>query len=220
MRNALHLTLAVCAAVAMAACGSSTTVTPQPDGGTPQPDGGSVAGFDFRTDAPGAYTRFDRVGMPAVSTVLAMDKDAYNDGTPTADANLDFAGQLITSLTNLHAALDDDFTGAGLTPCSMDPSDPNDAMSLPKCLAQEVAPGVSVVSLVVPDTLTLDTSKASGFPNGRLLTDPVIDVTLNVIFLDLSVHGPGTLAGVPINPPANDVAFLSAFPYLAPPHTL
>ena len=77
--------------------------------------------------------------------------------------------------------------------------------------------GVTVAQAVVPDTLTLDLSATSGFPNGRKLADPVIDVTLAVIFLDLSVNGPGTLAGLPLNPPANDVSFRDTFPYLAAP---
>ena len=85
------------------------------------------------------------------------------------------------------------------------------------CLQQEVAPGVTVADLVIPDTLTLDLSAASGFPNGRKLADPVIDVTLAVIFLDLMAHAPGTLASLPLNPPANDVAFRDNFPFLAPP---
>ena len=85
------------------------------------------------------------------------------------------------------------------------------------CLEQEVAPGTAVADLIVPDTLTLNLAGASGFPNGRRLADPVIDVTLAVIFLDLSVHSPTTLAGLPLNPPANDVAFRSDFPFLAPP---
>ncbi|RVQ65175.1 DUF4331 domain-containing protein [Croceicoccus ponticola] len=83
------------------------------------------------------------------------------------------------------------------------------------CLTQEVAPGVSVASLVVPDTLTLDLAAASGFPNGRRLPDQVIDVTLAVIFLDLGVHSATTLAGVPVNPPGNDVQYRPVFPYLA-----
>lgn len=86
------------------------------------------------------------------------------------------------------------------------------------CLDQMIpGTGVTVAQAVVPDTLTLNLSAASGFPNGRRLPDPVIDVTLAVIFLDLSVNGPGTLAGLPLNPSANDVAFRDAFPYLAPP---
>jgi len=73
-----------------------------------------------------------------------------------------------------------------------------------------------VVSLVVPDTITLDTSAAAGFPNGRTLTDPVMDVTLSVILLDLTVNDATTLVGT--NPTANDVAFATEFPYLAPAH--
>jgi len=72
----------------------------------------------------------------------------------------------------------------------------------------------------VPDTLKIDTTAAAGFPNGRLLTDPVVDVTLAVVMLDLTSHGQtaSTLANLPLNPPANDVAFQSTFPFLAAPH--
>jgi hypothetical protein len=88
----------------------------------------------------------------------------------------------------------------------------------PNCLSQEVAAGVSVQSLVIPDTLTINTSAAAGFPNGRTLTDPVIDVTLAVILLDLTVAGQDATTLVGVNPTANDVEFLDAFPYLAAPH--
>lgn len=86
------------------------------------------------------------------------------------------------------------------------------------CLDQTI-PGTpfTVAQAVVPDTLTLNLAAASGFPNGRKLPDPVIDVTLAVIFLDLAVDGPGTLAAIPLNPPANDVPFRDMFPYLAAP---
>lgn len=87
-----------------------------------------------------------------------------------------------------------------------------------RCLNQAIpGTGFTVAQAVVPDTLTIDLSKASGFPNGRKLADPVIDVTLAVIFLDLTKHSPLTLAQLPLNPPANDVAFRTSFPYLAPP---
>lgn len=84
------------------------------------------------------------------------------------------------------------------------------------CLSQTLPGSTRTVGdLIIPDTLTLDLSTPSGFPNGRLLSDPVIDQTLNVIFLRLSVNGPGTLASLPVNPAANDVPFRSSFPYLA-----
>lgn len=85
------------------------------------------------------------------------------------------------------------------------------------CLTQEVSPGKTVASLVVPDELSVDFQTPSGFPNGRRLTDPVIDLTLAVIFLDLKKHPVTTFVNLPLNPPANDLPFRPAFPYLAAP---
>jgi hypothetical protein len=87
-----------------------------------------------------------------------------------------------------------------------------------RCLNQAIpGTGLTVAQAVVPDTLKLVLSAPSGFPNGRRLSDPVIDVTLAVIFLDLTTHAPDTLAKLPLNPPANDLPFRNSFPYLAPP---
>ncbi len=164
-----------------------------------------ISVFLFATDPLSAYTRVDRIGMPAIATAVISsgNKDAYNAADPSDDANGDFAGDITANVTGLHAALDDDLTGAGLVPCA-----PGD------CVAQ-AAP------LVIPDTLTIDSAAAAGFPNGRTLADPVIDVTLAVVLLDLGAAGQDatTLAGLPLNPAANDVPFLGAFPYLAAPHT-
>ena len=112
-------------------------------------------GFDFREDAPDAYTRVDRMGMPAVSTALAFtneEKAAYNDANPSNDAALEFATVLITNLGAIHTLLDGAIEdNAALTPCSMDP-DPDHPLMLPFCIAQTVGPdGPAVVSLVVPD---------------------------------------------------------------------
>lgn len=207
------------------------------------PTGGSVCGasLTFRTDAASAYTNVDRMGMPAVATALVPSdsRNAYNDGTPNDDASLAFATAALTTLTAIHAGLDDDLTAAGLTPCSMTetrdlPVGPGGTnLPIPLCAAQAVAAGgPPVVSLVLPDTLSINPATAAGFPNGRMLADPVIDVTLAIILLDLE-SGPtgcggagctaGTLAGLSggmgLNPAANDVAFSTTFPYLAPIHT-
>lgn len=154
--------------------------------------------YVFSEAAPSDYTRVDRAGMPAINTAVIASKDAYNQADPADDANGDFVSEIVASLEFLHGALDDDLAGLGLTPCAVD-----------DCVSQ-AAP------LVVPDTLQIDTSGVAGFPNGRGLEDPVIDVTLAVVLLDLSVHGADSLVGV--NPTANDVAFESSFPYLAPAH--
>jgi hypothetical protein len=157
------------------------------------------------TMTPVSFTRVDRMGMPAVATALISSKDDYNDADPTDDVAGDFVPEIVASLTTLHTALDDDLTGLGLTPATV-----NEA-------AAQGAP------LVVPDVITVDTNAPSGFPNGRRLTDTVIDVTLAVLLIDINglgdsngPHSPTTLVGV--NPTANDKTFSNTFPYLAQPH--
>jgi hypothetical protein len=76
-----------------------------------------------------------------------------------------------------------------------------------------------------PDVMVLDTSRPSGFPNGRLLTDDVVDMVNQMVTTDPS--------RLPINardftervmktdwpfPMVNDLPFSAEFPYLAPPH--
>lgn len=172
--------------------------------GTSATDGDTEGGasFEFAEDTPDQYSRVDRAGMPAIATAVITSKDAYNQANPADDAAGDFVGEITEIVTGFHDALDDDLMTLGLMPCA------------PDACVEQAAP------LVVPDTLKIDPSAAAGFPNGRKLEDPVIDVTLAVVLLDLSVDGqdPTTLAGVPVNPPANDVAFSDAFPYLAAPH--
>ena len=87
------------------------------------------------------------------------------------------------------------------------------------CLNQVVpgTGGVTVAGAVVPDTLTLNLGANAGFPNGRLLADPVIDVTLAAIFLDLRRHPATTFAAIPVNPNGVDQPLPTAFPFLAAP---
>jgi hypothetical protein len=105
---------------------TSTGVPQQPNfpylaaaqGTTPTPTGGS--GFVFRTDAPSAYTRVDRMGMPAVSTALiaTASKNAYNDDNPTVDASGKWVPTIKADLTNLTTALIGQFRSLGLHPCA------------------------------------------------------------------------------------------------------
>lgn len=194
------------AALALLACDPATTTD---DGttddmatdGMTADTGDTTDAFVFAADAPSAYTRVDRMGMPAINTAVITSKDAYNAADPADDAAGMFVKEIVASLTGLHAALDDDLAGLKLTPCIADDT----------CVSQ-AAP------LVVPDTLSIDTAGAAGFPNGRTLPDPVMDVTLAVVLLDLSVHPVDLFATLPLNPTANDLAFDSAFPYLAAAH--
>lgn len=68
-----------------------------------------------------------------------------------------------------------------------------------------------IADAVLPDTQPIDTSAPTAFLNGRAPSDDVIDGELTLIFG----------AGTPLssdNVDANDVPFLSSFPYLAPPN--
>jgi len=78
--------------------------------------------------------------------------------------------------------------------------------------------GLTVRQMLVPDTLKLDLSLPSGFPNGRDLDDAVVDISLAFLFLDLTESGQSlrTFANLPLNPGSNDVPFRSTFPYFAP----
>lgn len=167
------------------------------DGTTPPED------FSFASDPPSAYLRVDRMGMPAVATALIPTgrKDAYNDADPADDAAGDFLLDIRERVAALHAALDDDILADSL-----------DAATVEETIAQ-------AVPLIVPDVLPLNTmmDETVGFPNGRRITDPVIDITLAVILLDLQTHTPRQLVGV-LNPTENDAPFLPGFPYLAAPH--
>jgi hypothetical protein len=61
-----------------------------------------------------------------------------------------------------------------------------------------------------PDVVIFDTSRPAGFPNGRLLTDDVVDI--------VATFGQNLLGTDSPFPSTNDVPFLTTFPYLAPPH--
>lgn len=176
---------------------TSATTSPETDG---EDETGAPSEFDFDDAPPEDYTRVDRMGMPAVATALIVMKDAYNEGNPVDDSEGLFVSEIVERLDFLHTALDDDLANAGLTPCAVD-----------LCVAQGSP-------LVLPDTLKIDLTGAPGFPNGRRPSDPVIDLTLAVILLDLSVHDVTTLVELPLNPPEGDKELPAEFPFFATPH--
>lgn len=183
--------LAICAFAGLAGgCGGSSSGT-------------NTDAFVFSTQPPSAYARIDRMGMPAVNTALIASKNPYNAADPSDDVSGTFVSEIVASLSGLHGALDDDLMNAGLTPCTA----PGNGSGT--CVAQGGP-------LIVPDSINIATAQPAGFPNGRRLADPVMDLTLAVILLDLSTHAVTTLADLPLNPPANDATFQTGFPYLAP----
>jgi hypothetical protein len=166
--------------------------------------GGSVIGVNFQTQrqrrqvigrdgeitTSGGYQTVDRMGNPAINVALIpfAHKDAYNFASTQDDANGAFAGDIVGTLK----ALGTNDTNIGI---------------------------LASVAVAKGDFLHLDTSLAnsgtgggsnagSGFPNGRRLQDDVIDT---ILFFVANQNALGD------NVNANDVAFRSAFPFLAPP---
>lgn len=212
---------------------STATSDTGPDTGTADEsssDGVDPDVFIFDDADPGDYTQQDRVGFPAINTGLNLlgDKDAYNASTPALDISEDTArDNAVDSLLLLHAGpaggpdgvgLDDDLAGAGLTPCSI-------TLGGVDCLDQ-------AGPFALPDTMNFTLGAEVGFPNGRGLEAPVIDIILAVLLLDIGApptfNGPMELTtfidldadpktpGPSLNPLANDVAFPGEWPYLAP----
>jgi hypothetical protein len=85
------------------------------------------------------------------------------------------------------------------------------------CLDQVAAPGATVANLVIPDTLKLDITKPSAFPNGRTLSDPVVDIMIAFAFTDLTKSSARAVANLPLDPSGNDVPLRADFPYLGLP---
>ena len=134
----------------------------------------------------------DRMGKPALNTVLigSGNKDAFNATTP-ADDIATWSSEFIANLLFL-SGLD----GSGYT-------------------ADEAE---FIASLLLPDVLTLDTTSTAGFTtgplNGRQLAEDVIDFELFVVTGGLGANGSPVLTSDCVD--ANDVPFLTSFPYLAP----
>jgi Domain of unknown function (DUF4331) len=208
---------------------STLTACPGPDGEDGGDTGGTAGsgasdgadgtetdadGFQFATESFDAYTQIDRHGAVEAGTagIAAPEglgfnegsdisiRDSYNASNPAEDAAGTWLGDISASVSFFHDALDDDLLSLGLTPATVERS------------LMQAGP------VIVPDTIKWDPSQPTAYPNGRALEDPVVDITLAAVLLDLGEHPLSTFADLPLNPPANDVPFESEFPFLAAPH--
>ena len=141
----------------------------------------------------------ERMGRPAILTVF-IPPNPFEAGS-TADGNLEdqfnrtlphrdqarWRGEVVNSLTLLHSL--------------------NDAAD-PDGTANDAGKVQALADILLPDILTVDLSKATGFLNGRGLADDVIDAELGLVTEGLittdCIH--------------TDSTFLSGFPSLGVPH--
>lgn len=187
-----------------------TTTMPDPTTG-PDPTGDDE--YNFAEDPYDAYEQIDRhaaveagtAGIAASAGLGLMGEDIsirseYNKSNPVEDADMMWLGEIADSIMFFHGALDDDISGLGFDPATFD---------------QTVAQAGPVI---IPDTIKYDPGMPTGYPNGRTLTDPVVDITLAAVLLDLGTHPLTAFVDLPLNPPANDKAFKAEFPFLADPN--
>lgn len=194
---------------------TSTSSTSTTDTDTDSTTGDPLA-FEFMELDFGAYVQIDRHGAVEAGTagIRASEglgfmpnsditiRDAYNASNPDEDAMGMWIPEIADSIMFFHANLDDDLIALNLVPATFDES------------VAQAGP------VIIPDAIKYDPAQPTAYPNGRTLTDPVVDITLAAVLLKLGPQQPLSLfADLPLNPPENDVPFLAEFPYLAPPNT-
>ena len=166
----------------------------------------------------GNWVQVARLGMPLVNEVVIPvgQKDKFNGSEPAND------GQFATSvlkpeLANLIPVL---YPGVKV-PTNVDAGLKLGGREDIATIFLTGIPGVNKPEGVVPsEMLRLNTSTASGFPNGRLLTDDVTDTEIRALagataFTPAFNISPNKDLGDGVN--ANDQPFTGSFPYLAAP---
>ncbi len=171
-----------------------------------------------RRTAAGGFTQVSRLGMPLVNEVVipVKDKDKFNASIPWHDAQF---GQYVTDpelpklIQGIYkipapAAPRKDLVQVFLTGVPGLNQPPN---ARP---AEMIRLNTSIPPSKDPQRLGVLAGDKAGYPNGRRLTDDVVDISLQVV--------EGKLLGAKIPPlgdavNANDRAFGGTFPYVALP---
>ncbi|MFJ8584703.1 DUF4331 domain-containing protein [Streptomyces sp. NPDC093595] len=170
-----------------------------------------------RKNARGGWTRVSRLGMPLVNEVVnpVKDKDRFNASTPENDG--DFLKnvtepelpKLIEGIYKIKAPAEprQDLVSVFLTGVKDLNQPPHGKPSEMLRLNTAVKPAAEPKRLGVLD------GDNAGFPNGRRLSDDVLDIALQVVEGELV--GAKNDLGDAVD--ANDKAFGGSFPYVALP---
>jgi hypothetical protein len=180
--------------------------------------------LDVRGHGSGAYHQISRLGNPLVNEVIIplAEKDRFNRTTPDADAAN--YGKFVLE-PGLAAALNALFPGMVNAP-------EHNRTDIVQAVLQGV-PGLNAfpgkagmnatdtikINLGTPPTpnpqrLGVLAGDNQGYPNGRRLTDDVVDIDLQVVAGALQDNKVPLGDGVE----QNDIQFLSKFPYVAAPN--
>lgn len=160
--------------------------------------GSSTIGVWGSTNIPSL--QIDRMGRPAIATVFIPNNpippDRVSDGKPSKKSDYNHSNPVDDQANWRSEVVDTLQTLFSLN----DATDPN--------TGDDAAQIQGLADFLLPDILTIDTSSADGFPNGRRLNDDVIDTELGLI-----TEGAVTTDCVPA-----DNNLLSRFPYVGNPN--
>ena len=175
-----------------------------------------TAGVETST---GAFVQVSRLGMPLVNEVVIPvgQKDKWNGSVPTGD------GQFLSYVTNPEVPKLLEAVYGLRAPAT--PRNDLVQVFLTGVPGLNQPPGVNpsemlrlntdILPVARPARLGVLAGDTAGFPNGRRLTDDVLDITLQAAAGILG--GVKTSLGDGVN--VNDVQFRGSFPYLAQPHS-
>ena len=189
-----------------------------------------------RANASGDYVQVSRLGQPLVNEVVIpyQLKDTFNAIDPTQDAAaLPYVvkpeiASLLKNVCGVNAPTDNrsDLVTIFLTGVP--------GLNQPKHVtpSEQLRLNTSIPPTASPKRLGVLDGDTAGFPNGRRLTDDVLDIALQVAggelagSLGVDSNGDGTANAADNNPndlgdavDANASGFGSDFPYLALPHS-
>jgi hypothetical protein len=165
-----------------------------------------------RPIATGPWVQVSRLGMPLSNEVIIplRDKDRWNRTVPRADKRFEeyyLNSHLAVLLNAVHGT-------PGAT------TNRNDLSAI----FLTGIPGLTMVAdspqrAVKSDMLRINLAiPNSSFPNGRTLTDDVVDIELSVVGLSDGTFEGLQTSGISDGVDANDVPFQDSFPFLGVPH--
>ncbi|MEX2236204.1 MAG: DUF4331 domain-containing protein [Dehalococcoidia bacterium] len=184
----------------------------------------TVANPDGTNTASGDFVQISRLCNPLVNEAVAPlgAKDLFNSSLPADDAQFlpavqdPLLGQLITAIygVDVPPAPRDDLVAVFLTGI------PDLNMPAGVVPSEQLRLNLAIAPADAPEALGILAGDNAGFPNGRRLTDDVVDIALRVVAgatpftPDFNVE-PNNALGDGVD--ANDVELSDSFPYLADP---
>jgi hypothetical protein len=172
----------------------------------------------------GPWRQVSRLGLPLINEAVIglQDKDGWNRKTPKDDAPI-YAAYFDNPIAVRDAeAIGFYAVGGPLASCSIGNNQGPRTGRI-----GDIVPAINIGIQGAPapldhvgaekinsigDVLRVDLGQPSGFPNGRKLTDDVVDVELQLLLCTLAKAGP-----IPDGPTKNEVDFKNSFPFLATP---